>query len=1009
MTQSIRTLLYITLFGLIVSGCSGSSSSYNRKPAVVNKINGYVGASNIFQSTIYAVPIDVQGQPTLAEDDPNNFSGSRTTSNSKAYFVASVGEQESSKPVLFIANALGEDKTTQRCELTGGCTQATFTANYPLANNFKLNAAVSSVDNNSRVNINWITHLAADIGYTVYIDKEGDVSNHPIEPSANPAVPISGMYTPFTIERGNLWLSRQFDISDIISIRPIAPSALAEVSDLVSGLREQGIRYGALLSGGQKLAKEAALSGGQKLAKEAATTDANITDDVSWLSSVVKQQRNNRGQFYVNHDTEFSKCRLYTAAEDVLRKNISNSIVLSSDVKGDANNALKKLKDGKDVFCAEDQKGVFTKVEVSIEEIENWVDSFAQGKEFVDDLNKRILNMRCDGIKQNGDENLDGFFDCDYVKRTQTYYQDLEDLYHNNKPKLVGALHEMRDDVTAFINCLNTSAKVSCASNEYITNGLTYTMVPLEETAIKIGGATKYFAFDFRVIGTRELTANGISITFKAPNKIENKEIEASEHNLLRVVYQGDNAYIVPARIAFEEKDGTPPAAGVEPLGFDFNFPNVELKSEPTQQDFKLYVSAKLIGVKPLLDATKAMHYNLTEVGIGLNIQGVKLGEIIEKNKTVELKDTAEFTFKAKFDDAANYYAKTLWPERDDFFKTESGVTEAAKKDFGTELFTYSLQQNKEVLISATTDKDGNVSDQIYGNADYFELEVTGLGANRFEVYQQDKKSLFRNCSIDASATTDEEKEKDKVCTSSEEVDPNFSLIDDLIYSDRKYLENFAVPGYGSYKPIIPDGIQWDHSGVWNGNLEAEFAQGVSNMELRIAQEFVDTLSTGEVKRAPAAILKIQGNKKTETSWEVAVSTGYNYEYLVDVLPMGPKDTQSFYFSYFVNEYTKADGTKSFISELGSLSIIREGTSLFGLEAGSTVNATLASRVDYEIDKTSTDLCGYTKVVEKGAKAKTCNAIAYLTVRGKLVGTLRKENGLYVMRYSDGTFSILGI
>src|SRR5690554_5071919 len=125
------------------------------------------------------------------------------------------------------------------------------------------------------------------------------------------------------------------------------------------------------------------------------------------------------------------------------------------------------------------------------------------------------------------------------------------------------------------------------------------------------------------------------------------------------------------------------------------------------------------------------------------------------------------------------------------------------------------------------------------------------------------------------------------------------------------------------------------------------------------------------------------------------------------------KNTQSFYFSYFVNEITdEKDKTKFSISELGSLSVMRDGTKFFGAEGeGKSANATIASRVDYEIDETSTEVCGYTNADNKGAKDDTCKAIAYLTVRGKLVGTLRKENGLYVMRYSDGdgTFSILGI
>lgn len=965
MTLSIRTLIYITLLGLIVTGCSGSKNTNSRKPVTVNKVNGYVGASNIAGAKIYAVPVDVQGQPTVAEDDGSAYAGSMTTSDAKAYYVVGLDELQSQKPLIFIANALSDNMTTQRCELTDNCNHnnAAYGAGYPLGNEFKLNAVVSSVGDNSRVNINWITHLASDIAYTTYIDEDGINREKP-----NKAV--DGMFTPFTIERGNIWLTKQFDIADIISIRPIAPSALSETQDLETNLRQQGIRYGALLAAGQKLAN-----------------DAGQTDAL-WLSTVVNQQRGLHGQLYLNNGpTDFSLCTLYEAAEYVLGSNITRTPALASGIKADANSALSELTLKKAAACAL-PIGTPTNISVNIDEIKGWVDSFKQAKEFVNDLNARILNMRCD------DTASEGFFDCDYVARTKTYYKGLEDLYKANKPELIGALHAMRTDVENFITCLNNG---SCTNNTYVENGLIYTMVPLAETATNDG---RYFAFDFRISGVRTI-ASGITLTFEDPIIDPKKARETNEYNMLRVVYQGDQPpYSVPAVLAFDGGDGMTPATGVEPLGFDFNFPNVGLRSNSPEQDFKLNFNVKLIGVKPFLDTDKAMHYNLTEVGLSLNVQGVKLGDIIEESKTVELKDTAKLLFKSKFSNAADFYASSLWPDKDDYFTTVSGTASLATVP---NLFKYSIQQGKEVLVSSSSPNEQGQVAEVKAYADYFELEVLGVGTNRYEKYQQGDKFVLRNCSIDETATTDDEKEKRKVCTSAEEIAAGFDLINDLIYSDKKYLENFAIPGYGSYKPNIQPGIQWGDVGFWEGTLVAEFAQGIAAAELRIIQEFVD-VNNGVAKRAPYAILKINGSKKTDTSWEVAVSMGYKYDYLVDVLPMG-KNAQSFYFSYFVNDYLAADGTTKKINELGSLSIIREGTKLFGLQNGETVNATLASRVDYAVNPSSVNGCGYTN---SASKADNCNAIAYLTVRGKLVGTLRKEKSVYVMRYSDGTYSILG-
>lgn len=1018
MNHSIRTLLYISVFGFLATGCSPSSNSSSNKPAVVNKINGYVGASNIVKATVFASPIDVQGQPSFGEDEQGNPIGAQGISNTRAYYELELNEQESARPVIFIANAQPKELTTQRCELVGGCKDGTAYANgYPLLGNdapeekrFRLNAAVGSVGNNSRVNINWITHLAADIAYTTYVDEEGVLGTPPTDPTDDPQKPVDGMFTPYTIERGNIWIKKQFGLGDIISVRPIAPSALNESSELTDGLRKQGIRYGALLAAGQQLAK-----------------DKGITD-VAWVSSVIDQQRDLHGQLYLNSDTDFSMCKLYGAAESVLASNLKQQKTLSAAVRVAAQEQQAKFKKEEDIACAADaDTHAQTEVEVDISEIEGWVDSFKQAKNFIDDLNKRILNMRCDALHADGSANLEGFFDCGYVAETKQYYDDLEQFYHDNKPKLEGALHEIHDDITEFIACLNDEQTTNlCTATEYKKDNLTYTLKPVESTKVEVDGVDKYYAFDFRISGTKAIGANlnvekDILITFNKTEK-EEGDRKDTDYNFIRVVYQGDAVpYEIPAKLAFADANDNPPtdpSVGVEPLGFNINLVSISIENKdfkdtyPKLKDFNLYFTAKLLGVKPL-ESQKAMHYNLTEVAVGLNIQGEGdlLEKIVEKGEGIKLKDTAEMTFSILFSDAANFYAKSLWPDSDDYFTAESGVDEAEKDNFGSKLFKYLLMEEEEVLISASTNESGELINPIRQKANYLEFEVKGLGVNRFEKYKQNDQYMLRKCLISATIDDDSiKKEENKQCIQAQAVPANFSLVHDLITSDQKYFQYFAVPGYGLYKPKI-ENVIWDAVSEWDGELVAEFQQGVEKADLRIAQEFVDNTGSA-AKRKPAAILKVKGNKKTDTSWEIAVSMGYDYKYLVSVLPSGDKNTQSFYFSYFVNEITdEKDKTKFSISELGSLSVMRDGTKFFGAEGEGKANATIASRVDYEIDETSTEVCGYTNADNKGAKDDTCKAIAYLTVRGKLVGTLRKENGLYVMRYSDGdgTFSILGI
>src|SRR5690554_8131618 len=187
--------------------------------------------------------------------------------------------------------------------------------------------------------------------------------------------------------------------------------------------------------------------------------------DSAWVTSVVNQQRELQGQLYINHQDKFSMCKLYEAAETVLNDNLKRQTGLSADVSASATNALAELKDERDDACSANNLGDKTKIKVEADEIKGWADSFKQAKEFVEDLNSRFLNMRCD----NPDTTKEGFFDCDYVNVTQDYYNNLESFYKNNKADLTIALHAMRADIEDFIRCLNEIGRASCRERVYIS------------------------------------------------------------------------------------------------------------------------------------------------------------------------------------------------------------------------------------------------------------------------------------------------------------------------------------------------------------------------------------------------------------------------------------------------------------------------------------------------------------------------------------------------------------
>src|SRR5690606_24632511 len=162
-----------------------------------------------------------------------------------------------------------------------------------------------------------------------------------------------------------------------------------------------------------------------------------------------------------------------------------------------------------------------------------------------------------------------------------------------------------------------------------------------------------------------------------------------------------------------------------------------------------------------------------------------------------------------------------------------------------------------------------------------------------------------------------------------------------------------------------------------------------------------------EATRAPRAIVNVRINRPTVDNWEVAIAAGYDYDYLVDVLPTGTR-AQSLYLSYLVRDLA-GQGDKRFFTALGSLIVFRGGVKLFTDDGkGESVGVPLASRVDYDPGE-ETAPCGNAIRDQLVAVAGSCDAVGYLTYRSALVAVIREERpGVYVARFSNGRFIVLG-
>lgn len=1008
MTTVFRAAAAAFALSFLLAACSGNSSSSSRAVTAPSYVNGYVGAAAVMHAVIYGVPVDVQGQPATSLSDSNEVSylGDRASSSATGYYSVRVNSDYIGGAMVFIVNAADSSAaaaiTRERCELVSGCGSGHAYGHWAeVAADYRLTAAVGNVQDNTRVNINWITHLAADHAYTSYYDDDTASSASPNANSADAAA--DGIFTAFTIERGNLTLSQQLGLSDVVSIRPVAPSQLYRAEELASGLREEGILYGALLAAGQALALEA----GQTVPQ--------------WLATVVAQQRALQGQLYKNHgagaDTDFSLCRLYGAAESVLSANRQRQAADGVVIPAATTSVLATLATRKASYCAAPKEA--TAIQVSAADVGNWADRFSSAKLFLADLNKRLVNYNgqyCEQYLAGTTERNTceatydvSFVDPAYVATTQTYYEGLEAIYRTAEPGLDQALRDLRDHALNFIDCLHDqpgcdTAAYSAPEKTYQTGDLQLSLQPVVVTGNEAATGT-YNAFDIRITGTQTVAytsalgqAETLSLTYKEP-EISNAIGElVTEQAYLRLVY--DEAQSGPPLTAVGDASGQLPVGYTEPLGFTFYFPEVELPLGG--QTVSLYFSAKLIGVKPVLASPLPPYrYNLTELGFGLSATSGSLGTVTENGETVDLNNIASMTLTASANNAADYYSDTVWPALRDYFRSTGGVVVAERV---TGLFRYQLAQDQQVILRAP---EGEA--EVWGEADYFEIDVTGIGINRFELYSSAGDQVLRKCSI-ASATDypdTTEREMTKVCTSAEIVASDFTLLDDLVYADDGYVSLFSIPGHGVYAPEFPAQASFQPQATVDGLLTARFAQGISDLSAQIVHALIDT-SGAEAVRAPNAIVKLTLTRTSRDDWEAAISAGYDYDYLVGVLPAG-KQAQSLYLSYLVREQ---EGTQNnlptrFFTEIGGLTVFRGGVKLLGNEAGESVGLTLASRIDYELGGADFP-CGVVNR-DEALMQGGCDAIAYLTFRNALVAVIREERkGVYVARFSDGGFMILG-
>ena len=226
---------------------------------------------------------------------------------------------------------------------------------------------------------------------------------------------------------------------------------------------------------------------------------------------------------------------------------------------------------------------------------------------------------------------------------------------------------------------------------------------------------------------------------------------------------------------------------------------------------------------------------------------------------------------------------------------------------------------------------------------------------------------------------------------------------------------SFIVPGRGSYQmqlnkqyDVVNDvevasvtDFQANTAVTLDGALVAPISLGVDLLTVRLAADLHNRNSGQEQEKIGPLIIDANLKVLAEDAYDVALSFGYDYQYLVDIVPTG-EDAQSFYIAYQTG--LVGNGAPQ---EIGSFLVFRGGVSIAGGEPES-IGVFATSIAEYELteENTGETACA---VANRDQNVNDCDTVAYIGYKGSLMAIVREErDDVFVARFFNGDFVILG-
>ena len=1017
----VHKLTSVILIGLLLQACSGNSSS-TRTIGVEEEsfgISGRVGTAT-WGSRISATPINIEGGPSLIENDSGNlvYDGAASQSSQTGTYELTSEAEDLSGTFIFIANADNGD-VFYRCERVQGCDSLAYGKYVPLPDDLDVRAGVGELLDGMTVNVNWITDIASSMARTVYIDAVTNELSADDRADINQAVlddietAKTGVYNQYTMELANLHVSELFGINDVISSPVVAPSQITQIETVSGDALVEGVYYGALIAALPFLA------------------ESDNTDFVTKLGEITDVVINHRGQLLEKSESAnvVTKFTIFSAASTILRDNINYFNGIGARVPAGAVTALERL----DGVVASMRNDVKTSVDIDVpSKLASWRTAIEDSKFFITDLTAAVKNF------WGYDDSKPSFVDPVHGRRVDSYY-----LAHETALNTVadlafgptGVLNEILEGAEILARCefgngdcsaplgfaIETDPEDSAGlpSDRVLIDGsLRLVMRPIETSDADAG---LYNVFDFEI----ESADNPEDEVEAIPSEIKNALALGNGKKIYwytEAISDGSITTRPYVRVFYEDSYASPPVGSflddsdpshVAPTQIAIVWPLVRFEGnidgaqagDNGEHEFNALIEANLVGVKDPLDDASQTRYN----PVTFVVRARSTLEPDEENRT-------ELNVQLRTTNSSSYYPTSKWPATHEFF--------LGRPDAPTEItdLVESLYRDQTVL------PDGRV-------IEYFDEELRGSDfISRIKLYPYDSTTnttRSESCNVswvDVDMDGDDER-VEQSCDTVIELAGEVTL-DELL--ERNYennvLSRYSVPGNGVYEidlstSAIVSGTEYQgltegvEYGPFNGTFFDDIELGIDRLTA-VAESY---LKDPEQNALIPVIFELALERQVEDEFALSASYGFGseetYENISNQLGVvAGGDAQGFYVELSVSEEQISDGEgglKTIEVERGYWLISRSNVSMGGTDQ--SVLAQIATRTEYTQGNDET-ACGFNDRDKLSAAAPTdatsndgCEAVAYLTVRGALVGTIREEReNVFVARFIDGTWMIIG-